>query len=611
MSEARVFLSYPRGEKDAVFAAALKAAIERTPFDANRHDADLVAKTPGLPITLPDGPPIEVWRDINHLRGGDGWWSHIEAVLKSDRLHHLVLVVTPRTLESDITRRELHYARSCGKQISPIKGPDYDQGVPRWLGQLYDLDIPEQAAVFVEAIKGPSRAKPVLHEAPPLKGFIERPKEFAEIKAALLDRAIDKDVAITALKGGGGYGKTMLATALLQDPDIQDAFDDGIAWVTIGREQPDLLPKITSLIGRLTGKRGESTDLDMAGRELASALGHRCILLVIDDVWRRRDVEPFLIGGPNARRLITTRNNSALPTDIEPNFVDEMQSGDAKRLLTRDFGPADVAAHAKAFEDLGVRFGGWAQGLAIVNGYLREQCKWRMPLADALINTLGAVNAQGLAALEPVDKSDHTQTVSRTVELSLSLLDAASRERFLELAIFPEDVDIPIGLIEGWWAARRGLSAQAVEKFLFYLDDLSLLQQIDLEKQTIRLHDNIVDELRRLAAPNLPHWHKDFVGVLHSASADAYRYKFKPFHLQESGEQDALDRLLLDPDWIGGKLRALGAQELAADYREPPGYGSLRAHPPVGPDIERLRRNFQPRPASARGATLWPLDERR
>jgi hypothetical protein len=146
----------------------------------------------------------------------------------------------------------------------------------------------------------------------------------------------------------------------------------------------------------------------------------------------------------------------------------------------------------------------WAQGLAIVNGYLREQCKRRMPLADALSKTSDAVNTQGLAALEPLDKSDHTQTVSRTVDLSLSLLDAGSCQRFLELAIFPEDVDIPIALIEAWWGARHCLSAQAVEKFLFYLDDVSLLQQIDLEKQTIRLHDNIVDELRRLAAPNLP-----------------------------------------------------------------------------------------------------------
>jgi hypothetical protein len=36
-----------------------------------------------------------------------GWWSQIEAVRKSDRLHHLVLVVTPRTFESEIIRREL------------------------------------------------------------------------------------------------------------------------------------------------------------------------------------------------------------------------------------------------------------------------------------------------------------------------------------------------------------------------------------------------------------------------------------------------------------------------------------------------------------------------
>jgi len=48
-------------------------------------------------------------------------------------------------------------------------------------------------------------------------------------------------VAIAAaLKGAGGYGKTTLANALVHDPDMQDAYFDGVLWVELG-EKPDNL----------------------------------------------------------------------------------------------------------------------------------------------------------------------------------------------------------------------------------------------------------------------------------------------------------------------------------------------------------------------------------
>jgi predicted ATPase len=43
-------------------------------------------------------------------------------------------------------------------------------------------------------------------------------------------------VALTALKGMGGIGKTVLAQTVCHDQVIQQAFPDGVIWVTAGRE---------------------------------------------------------------------------------------------------------------------------------------------------------------------------------------------------------------------------------------------------------------------------------------------------------------------------------------------------------------------------------------
>jgi hypothetical protein len=41
--------------------------------------------------------------------------------------------------------------------------------------------------------------------------------------------------------GAGGYGKTTLAKALAHDPDIQDAYFDGILWAELGEKPANLL----------------------------------------------------------------------------------------------------------------------------------------------------------------------------------------------------------------------------------------------------------------------------------------------------------------------------------------------------------------------------------
>src|SRR5438477_11725166 len=115
-------------------------------------------------------------------------------------------------------------------------------------------------------------------EPPP--DFVQRPAEFEALKKQLLDAEGDAVAITAALKGAGGYGKTTLAKALAHDPDIQDAFFDGILWAELGEKPERLLSILTDQIELLMGERPGLETVNAAAGKLGEALGNRRILLV-------------------------------------------------------------------------------------------------------------------------------------------------------------------------------------------------------------------------------------------------------------------------------------------------------------------------------------------
>jgi hypothetical protein len=143
---------------------------------------------------------LSVWQDIITLEGGRDWRSQIEEALKSKALQHFILVVTPCALASSVVRREIKLARQEGKTVCPIKGPGLADlaKLPRWLGQIYDLDLLEHRTTLIRVLQDQSRQKRVVMMAPePPADFVQRPAEFDALKQKLLDPKGDA-VAITA-----------------------------------------------------------------------------------------------------------------------------------------------------------------------------------------------------------------------------------------------------------------------------------------------------------------------------------------------------------------------------------------------------------------------------
>jgi len=136
--------------------------------------------------------------------------------------------------------------------------------------------------------------------------FIVPPKK-EEIKNRLLNCSNSREIlAITAIQGLAGIGKTTLAIILANDEEIQNRFSDGILWATLGQE-PDKLSLLNSWIQSLGDYRSNYTTVQTASSHLRTLLHQKRILLVVDDAWDSTDVDPFLVGGSNCQTIITTR----------------------------------------------------------------------------------------------------------------------------------------------------------------------------------------------------------------------------------------------------------------------------------------------------------------
>ncbi|MBY3252152.1 NB-ARC domain-containing protein [Rhizobium laguerreae] len=564
MCSDRVFISYSR-KQGSEFASRLRAQLLKE--------------------------DLSVWQDIVAMEGGRDAWSQIEETLKSKALEHFVLVVTPDAMMRPIIRDEIRLARQEGKTVSPVRGPGLTDlnALPRWLGHIYDLGIPEQNARFMSVLQGPSRrTRVVMLAPPPPHDYVDRPLEFGALKEQLLDTKGDSVAITAALRGAGGYGKTTLATALAYDQDIRDAYFDGILWVQLAYSPRDLVSIISDIIQALSGVRPGFSEIEAAGPALGEALGDRHILMVIDDAWREQDIRPFVSwGGRNTTRLITTRSNDVLrelPAQIFRQQVDAMSGDEARTLLSLRLPSDQVRSQSAAIRALAGRLKEWAQLLRLVNGFLRERV---IDGGDTLLQAIADADQQltkrGLIAFDADNEEDRTRAIASTIELSLSQLNEKQRACFAELGVFPEDSDISIGVVAQLWRELAGFNENETKSLLSKLNGLSLLLRLNLKERTFRFHDTIRQFLHDRAGQSaLTGQHQRLVEALdriERSKEDAgvsdptdgvpehYYYEYLPHHLAEAGERQRLDALLLDPIWLEKKLSIIrNPQRLVADY---------------------------------------------
>jgi hypothetical protein len=457
--------------------------------------------------------------------------------------------------------------------------------LPRWIRreEVFNIDPTtdrdeERWKALVLELRGGGKTNRVPYMPGDLSAdFVPRPVEYAALKTAVLTEAPNRAVAVI---GAGGYGKTMLVNALCRDPDMRFEFSDGIVRVEIGKERTDVTGLVSDLIEKLDpkGKRPAFVDVVTASEHLGELIGESRLLLVIDDVWREAQLRPFLRGGPNCVRLVTTRLPHVFPRDIPHTEVriDEMRAAEAVSLISMNLPMAGEPGGRARFSALAERRGNWAQMLSVANGWVRDRVKKGERVADSIARFEQRLAKDGPFVFNAKDETQRNRAIRLCIDASVEDLDASEASRFGDLAVLPEDERVPLGTVEVLWAETGQLDKGDTDDLLGRLDDLSLLQRLDLGGRTLRLHDNILWYLRdRVGADRCRAVHNRMVAALGKQcdchwdmlpSDNQYGWRFLIKHLRGAGRETDADRLLADYSWIKAKLRASGARDLYNSY---------------------------------------------
>lgn len=132
--------------------------------------------------------------------------------------------------------------------------------------------------------------------APPrVANYLERPDALHALRDALFDEDHRQPLALTALAGMGGVGKTVLAKALTDDEVVQRAFPDGIVWITAGKERKrDFIAEMRE-VAKALGDDPSGYDTTLAcENQYRTTIANEAALIVVDDVWSKSDTEPLL-----------------------------------------------------------------------------------------------------------------------------------------------------------------------------------------------------------------------------------------------------------------------------------------------------------------------------
>ena len=552
---------------------------------------------------------IDVWIDEEDLFPGQDWQHEIrKEVQEADVV--IVCVSEDSVSKTGFIQQEIKFALDVADQrpedsiyIIPLKLEEcvvperlkrwhwvnfYDEkGYERLLRALKAtanrLGINLSPALIAASLDADISRTPNFDSVPnkPVD-FVDRPLVFKNLKQHLLD---DQQTALTSitsttLLGTGGFGKTTLAIALCHDADVRKRFRDGIFWVTLGEKKSiNLIGKIEDLLQSLLGKRDSFTSEAAAAAALGGALSRGRYLLVVDDVWRYSDLEPFLHGAPRCKRLITTRKSNVLPSNEKENAipVDAMQTGEALLLLSKGLRIGNTEKRIKRhLERLSAQLGEWPLLLKLANRALRNQVNSPQgrTLADALNHLQSELDKRGVTAFDvadPDERDRRDKAVAATLEVSLQQLKKNERDRFEELAIFPEDVDVTCKTIQRLWGKTGEMVKSDTEALLSRLEELSLLFSYNLRDNSLRLHDVVRQYLQRTINGRLSDLHQQFLDSYALSrwallsEQEPYLWEHLAEHLLAAGHKEDLIAAARDIRYLAKKVVIKGSSYVEQD----------------------------------------------
>ncbi|MGW4597040.1 NB-ARC domain-containing protein, partial [Streptomyces sp. NPDC004457] len=424
--------------------------------------------------------------------------------------------------------------------------------------------------------------------APAVEGWLVRRDELRQAVNEVLAPGGTTVGLTTSLHGAGGFGKTRLARMVCADRAVRRRFRGRVYLVTLGRDlrsTAEIAAKVGEVTRLITGDTTTFTDPDLAGDHLGRLLEQRPrTLLVLDDVWEREQLDPFLRGAPQCVRLVTTRRPRLL--DGRPGSrlvaVDAMTEREARAVLLQDLDasllPVDTVTALLAHT------GRWPLLLRLVNRLIVAETQLGADAADAARDAVRRLRQAGpamadAAGMDAAVPGQRERAVKATVEAAVGLLPPGGPDRLREFGVFAEDDPVPVTLERRFWQSCAGLTGEQANSLLKELSDLSLITVDPTAGGRITLHDVLRDYLRQTLGPSgltraNAHLIDAITSILPAATplapgapnprhawwdtADGYVLDHAVAHLLAAGHTADAEALAGDLRWIDRRLRQRG-----------------------------------------------------
>ena len=162
---------------------------------------------------------------------------------------------------------------------------------------------------------------------------------------------------------------------------------------------------------------------------------------------------------------------------------------------------------------------------------------------------------------------EFNQLIYASLKTSIDAL-GDKKERYLELAIFPNEVRLEPKVVTRYWSQTAGLSEFAGQRLFSSLVKKSLIQKDST------LHDLPYAYLHYITTEDERiHWHNALIATYGTADTwgalpdddGRYGWRYLASHLQAAGRVEDLRSLLTDGSYLQEKIRRLGVEAVRAD----------------------------------------------
>jgi WD40 repeat protein len=426
---------------------------------------------------------FEVWLDSTRVHGGGTWTTEIECAI--DRADVIVALLTPGAYRSEICRAEHLRALRKNKCVIPILVTgQLNAEIPLYFEAKTCRHYPRDLNTLIADIEGrlgvgiPDQYRITRYETVPRlpQNHVPRPRSVEELRRTVFTEGDGTNIAVTALAGMGGIGKTVLVNELCRDLVVQQAFPDGIVWIDAGRQRKiNLLARLRDIARAIGDDVNAYEDKLSAQHCYQTSLRRKAVLIVLDDIWSLSDVEPFLVDSPLSRFVFTTRDLGIAKALAAREYqVDVLSTRESRRLLAEWAGLSSASLPPEA-DAVIEQCGGVALAIAVVGARLRGVT------GEEWGDTVNLLRQADVTALE-TQLPQGQNSFFRSLEISIRALPPELRSYYSALAVVPDDMAVALPILQVIW----DVDAPLARRIRRLLAEKSLAGIVD---EGLRIHD--------------------------------------------------------------------------------------------------------------------------